>query len=249
VIPVDTLLEQTAGAARALVDEPQRVVRLDVLGEDEHADIGMGRGDLRGGLQSLGGVGRRHPDVDDRGVGGSWLTAATSASLVPTAAVTETGATRELALGSDYVLTGGGSPYKLYVTRLLLTPGTGLTSGGDAHFFVSNYDSAGASVKPIVGCVSAPAQTGQAAAQPSDLAVRVREARVRPSDRARYVHRCRTGERLVHGAPGVLFHTRRPPSAREVRQVTLGAGSTTATSGSGCEPVRRWATTSVSRCR
>jgi hypothetical protein len=50
----DALLEQVAGALRALGDEAQCVVRLDVLGEHEHADLGVRRRDLGRRLQNLG---------------------------------------------------------------------------------------------------------------------------------------------------------------------------------------------------
>jgi hypothetical protein len=126
----------------------------------------------------------------------------------------------QLAIGSDYLLSGAGSNFKLYVNRSLLQPGSGLTRGSDAHFFVANDNSVGVSIKPIVGCVAGPPLGVRAGQQPRRV-VRVREVRLRPSRRAAYLHRCRAGERLVHGVPGVLVHTRRPPSAREVRHVTV----------------------------
>jgi len=46
-----------------------RMAGLDVLGEDEDANVGMLAFQLDGGLQPFGGVRRRHADVDDDGVG------------------------------------------------------------------------------------------------------------------------------------------------------------------------------------
>ena len=103
-----------------------------------------------------------------------------------------------------------------------MAPGAGLTTGGDAHFFVTNCGSVGAAIKPIAGCVPQPESTGLAGQRPR-LTVWVRELRLRPSSRAAYVHRCQAGERLVDRVPGVLFHTRRPPSARGIRQVTVAS--------------------------
>ena len=64
------LLEQVAGALGVLLEQAHRVVRLEVVGEHEHADVAgaSARISLRGD-EPLVGVGRRHPDVDDRDVG------------------------------------------------------------------------------------------------------------------------------------------------------------------------------------
>ena len=64
----DALLEQVADALGMLFEQPQRVAGLDVLGEDEDADIGVLGADPLGGDEALVGVRRRHADVDDRGV-------------------------------------------------------------------------------------------------------------------------------------------------------------------------------------
>ena len=64
----DALLEQVADALGVLLEQPQRVARLDVLGEHQHADVGVLGADPLRRDQALVGVGRRHPDVDDRGV-------------------------------------------------------------------------------------------------------------------------------------------------------------------------------------
>ena len=62
-------LEQVAGAVGAGVEQFERVARLDVRGEHEDPDGGMGPGEDAGGVEALGRVGRRHPDVDHDGVG------------------------------------------------------------------------------------------------------------------------------------------------------------------------------------
>jgi hypothetical protein len=51
--------------------------------------------------------------------------------------------------------------------------------------------------------------------------VRTRTTRPRPSRTVRSSHRCRRGERLVRGLAGVRFHRERPPTARELRDVTM----------------------------
>jgi hypothetical protein len=154
----------------------------------------------------------------------SWLVVSAGSAASPALAGTvlfcpEEADPHQLAIGSDYLLSGGGSVFKLLVNRLLPL-GRGLTGGPDAHFFVENYDSVGASIKPIVGCVAGPPLRARASQQPRQV-VRVREVRLRPSRRTVHVQRCRAGERLVHGVPGVLFHTRRAPTAREVRDVAV----------------------------
>jgi len=45
------------------------VAGLDVLGEHEHADPGVATAKVECGSKPLVGVGRRHPDVQDRDVG------------------------------------------------------------------------------------------------------------------------------------------------------------------------------------
>src|SRR6185312_15904410 len=67
------LLEQVTGPARVLFEEPHRVVRLKVVGQDEHPDIRMRRADFLGGDEALIGVGGRHLDIDDRDVGAGQL--------------------------------------------------------------------------------------------------------------------------------------------------------------------------------
>ena len=130
----------------------------------------------------------------------------------------------QLAIGSDYQLSGGG-PLQPFINRFLPGPGAGLITGADAHFFAVNFDSPAAAFRPLVGCVQTSGPQARDAAaglqRGSRHAVRTREVRLRPSRRAKHIHRCRQGERLVNGVPGILFHTRRPPSAREMRDVTV----------------------------
>ena len=65
----DAVLQQVADALGALGEEVERVLRLDVLREDEHAGRRMLLADLPRRAEALVGVRRRHPDVDDRDVG------------------------------------------------------------------------------------------------------------------------------------------------------------------------------------
>lgn len=62
-------LEQVADPARVLLDQPHRVVRLKMVGGDEHLDIGMRGADFLSSDEALVGVSRRHLDIDDRDVG------------------------------------------------------------------------------------------------------------------------------------------------------------------------------------
>jgi DNA-binding CsgD family transcriptional regulator len=61
----DAFFEQVADPFGVVFEQPHRVVRLDVLGQDPHADGGVPVADLLGGGQALVGVGRGHPDLDD----------------------------------------------------------------------------------------------------------------------------------------------------------------------------------------
>lgn len=123
-------------------------------------------------------------------------------------------------MGSDYERSGGGLP-PADVTRYMTGPGIGLVTGATAFFFAVNFSDTPASFRPHVGCIPQP-RTGQAALQAAAAdSVRTREVRLRPSRTVTSSHRCRAGERLVRGLAGVLFHRRRPPTARELRHVTV----------------------------
>src|SRR5262249_18601258 len=65
----DPVLQQVADTFGALRQEVERVLRLDVLREHEHARLWVLLADLARGAQALVGVRRRHADVDDRDLG------------------------------------------------------------------------------------------------------------------------------------------------------------------------------------
>ena len=65
----DPLLQQVAEPGDAVGEQVERVVLLDVLREDEHAGLGELGADPLGGVDSLGGEGRGHPDVGEHRVG------------------------------------------------------------------------------------------------------------------------------------------------------------------------------------
>jgi hypothetical protein len=131
----------------------------------------------------------------------------------------------QLAVGSDYELSGAGTPPPPVVTRFMPGPGIGLISGENAFFFAITLSTTSASFRPHVGCIPQP--RGQAALQTATAdaggsgVVRTREMLLHPSRTVTASHRCRGGERLVRGVAGVLFHRRRPPTARELRDVTV----------------------------
>ncbi len=125
-----------------------------------------------------------------------------------------------LAVGSDYELSGGGAPPP-FVGRLLAGPGAGLITGGNAPFFAVAFSKATGSFRPHVGCIPGPDGGGAAALQRGPGIIRTREVRLRPSRTVTRSHRCRSGERLTRGVAGVLFHRRRPPTARELQGVTV----------------------------
>jgi hypothetical protein len=105
----------------------------------------------------------------------------------------------EIAAGSDYLLSGSASPFKLLVIRSLLGPGYGLTSGGDAHFAVVNFDSVAVAIKPIVGCVSTPFSTRHTT-RPSPFDIQVRQRHLTPATSTEYAEQCPTGDRLLEAA-------------------------------------------------
>jgi hypothetical protein len=135
----------------------------------------------------------------------------------------------QLPVGSDYELDGPGpnpSFIDVDVTRFMPGPGVGLITGSVAYFWaVSLSANSSGAFRPHVGCIPKP--RAQAALQTAtDQAgatsvVRTRTTRLRPSRTVRSSHRCRRGERLVRGLAGVRFHRERPPTARELRHVTV----------------------------
>ncbi len=128
-----------------------------------------------------------------------------------------------LAVGSDYELAGGGSPAPA-VNRFLPGPGIGLITGGNAAFYAVAFTNTAGSFRPHVGCIPQPrraAAQSAAARQGATSVVRTRELQLRPSRTLTSSHRCRDGERLTRGIAGVLFHRRRPPTARELRHVEV----------------------------
>jgi hypothetical protein len=154
-------------------------------------------------------------------VAGPWVVIpATGPTTVPAGATVSCpdSDTLSLAVGSDYELSGGGLP-PADVTRYMPGPGIGLVTGSNAFFYAVNFSDTPASFRPRVGCIPQPrAQAAlQTGAAPS---VRSRVVRLRPSRIVKVSHRCRRGERLVRGFAGVRFHRERPPTARELRDVT-----------------------------
>jgi hypothetical protein len=132
----------------------------------------------------------------------------------------------QLPVGSDYELTGPAQP-EPDVTRFMPGPGVGLITGSVAYFWaISLSANSSGAFRPHVGCIPQP--RGQAAQQTTTTAqagatsvVRTRTTRLRPSRTVTGSHRCRRGERLVRGLAGVRFHRERPPTARELREVTV----------------------------
>ena len=58
------VLQQVGGARSARVDERERVIGIDVLGEDDHADIRVLALDRGCGGDAFAGVAGRHADID-----------------------------------------------------------------------------------------------------------------------------------------------------------------------------------------
>jgi hypothetical protein len=135
----------------------------------------------------------------------------------------------QLPVGSDYELDGpngpGGSFRNVNVTRFMPGPGVGLITGSVAYFWAVSLSTDSGAFRPHVGCIPRP--KGQAALQAAtaqagaSTVVRTRVMRLHPSRTVASSHRCRRGERLVRGLAGVRFHRERPPTARELRDVTV----------------------------
>src|SRR5205823_14400928 len=62
----DAVLEQVADSLCALREQVERIVGLDILGEDEYAGPGVLLANLPRSPKALVRVRRRHADVDDR---------------------------------------------------------------------------------------------------------------------------------------------------------------------------------------
>jgi hypothetical protein len=75
--PGHAFLEQVTGTARVLLDQPHRVARLEVVGQDQHPHVRMRRADFPGGDRALIGIG------GDRGVGPRQLDLAARLPAVP----------------------------------------------------------------------------------------------------------------------------------------------------------------------
>jgi len=136
----------------------------------------------------------------------------------------------QLPVGSDYELDGpngpGGSFLKVNVTRFMPGPGVGLITGSVAYFWAVSLSADSGAFRPHVGCIPRPKgqaalQTATAAQAGSTTVVRTRTTRLHPSRTVNRTHRCRRGERLVRGLAGVRFHRERPPTAQELRDVTV----------------------------
>ncbi len=65
----DPFLQEIGPAARACFEQSQRVLRFDVLTEDDHADLRVGVTDDVGCPDPFVGLGRRHADVGDHDIG------------------------------------------------------------------------------------------------------------------------------------------------------------------------------------
>ena len=65
----NSVLEEVTGVPFAAGEQSGGVLRDDVLGEHQDAQPGVFAAEPGGGAQALVGVGWRHPDVDDDGIG------------------------------------------------------------------------------------------------------------------------------------------------------------------------------------
>ena len=129
----------------------------------------------------------------------------------------------QLAVGSDYELSGGGGRRprrRSALARARSRP----DHRRQRVVLCSDLSKATGSFRPHVGCIPGPRRRRQrrpAVEQRGSRIVRTREVRLRPSRAVTRSHRCRSGERLTRGLAGVLFHRRRPPTARELRDVSV----------------------------
>jgi hypothetical protein len=168
----------------------------------------------------------------------SWLAVPAGATGAPsTAGVLETCPESnnpdelDLAIGADYVLSVQASPFKLIVGRAMFGPGAGLTTGENAPFFVTNYETFADAVKPTVGCVTEALSAIRGAPRPT-VVLEVQQRKLKPTPQGTrlgatrqltYIRRCKAGQRLIDAIGGVLFDTRRAPSKRELNQVSFSS--------------------------
>ncbi|MBD0281078.1 MAG: hypothetical protein ICV69_02620 [Thermoleophilaceae bacterium] len=126
------------------------------------------------------------------------------------------------AVGADY--RPDANQYQLGVS-VDLYPGAGVyqnTSG--VGFLAINPIPRAASFQPLIGCLggaSAAAVGEGRSTQRRSTQRRITTRRLRPRRTRTYSHACRSRERLVRGSAGVGFFERRPPTARELRQLDV----------------------------
>jgi hypothetical protein len=77
----------------------------------------------------------------------------------------------------------------------------------------------GASFQPLIGCLGG--ASASAVGQGRSPQRRIVTHRVRPGRTRTYSHACTSAGRLVGGGAGVGFFERRPPTARELRQLDV----------------------------
>jgi hypothetical protein len=122
------------------------------------------------------------------------------------------------AVGSDWNAAGNQNNLSVYVQQ-----GSGVLVYGllpSEYFLAVNHTPRKVSFQPLVGCQPINAASAGAAGF-GGVVRRVVSHRLRPSRIATFTHSCRAGERLVHSGSGVGFFQRRPPSRRELRDVTV----------------------------
>jgi hypothetical protein len=125
----------------------------------------------------------------------------------------------QIGAGRDY---NPKSPNAVLLVNAFILPfGIGLTGAGDAaNFYASWQGSQPTSFQPLVGCVpAASSSTARAAGGRHRLRTATRRLRRRAAHR--FVHRCRSGERLDASLYGVAFHEAKPPTRRELRQLEV----------------------------
>jgi hypothetical protein len=124
------------------------------------------------------------------------------------------------AVGADYQLETLFSQLSVYV---YLDAGVTVysRSNGVAFLAVNTVSRAAVSFRPLTGCLR---ESAAAVGQGRSIRRRIATRRLRPGRARTYSHGCRSGERLVSGSAGVGFFQRRPPTARELRQLRVRHG-------------------------